>query len=179
MKPARIGLVATLYDQYTITNLTESLMNVYTSEKVTKNSWQRLNEFMFEWDLEVNRIKRVPIISMEGNGCNAGDIIFRFPENWYQKFDTFIIEELRQLVIVMNRPQRIADNCFIVIGKLVSDDYSAQLPDTFVENAKGKLTRFVTNYMPKQLGQRIVMYVKNTSLTFGNPFSLWVIKNED
>ena len=37
-KPARIGLVATLYDQYTITHLTEALMNIYTSEKVAKNS---------------------------------------------------------------------------------------------------------------------------------------------
>ena len=148
-KPARIGLVATLYDQYTITHLTEALMNIYTSEKVSKNSWQRLNEFMFEWDLEVNRIKRVPILSMEGTGINAGDIIFRFPENWYQKYDTFIIEDLRQLIMVMNRPQRIADNCFIVIGKIVDDDYSSCIPEDFVANAAGHLTRFVTNYMPE------------------------------
>lgn len=148
-KPARIGLVATLYDQYTITHLTEALMNIYTSEKVSKNSWQRLNEFMFEWDLEVNRIKRVPILSMEGTGINAGDIIFRFPENWYQKYDTFIIEDLRQLIMVMNRPQRIADNCFIVIGKIVDDDYSSCIPEDFVANAAGRLTRFVTNYMPE------------------------------
>ena len=48
VRPARIGLVATLYDQYTITHLTESLMNVYTNEKASKSNWQRLNEFMFE-----------------------------------------------------------------------------------------------------------------------------------
>ena len=148
-KPARIGLVASLYDQYTITHLTESLMNIYTSDKHSKNSWQRLNEFMFEWELEVNRIKRVPILSIEGNGCNASDILIRFPENYYQKFDTFVIEDLRQYVIVMNRPQRIADNCFLVVGKLVDSDYSAQLPDYFVNNCAGKLTRFVTNYMPE------------------------------
>lgn len=144
-KPARIGLVATLYDQYTITQLTEALMNVYTSEKATKNSWQRLNEFVYEWDLEVNRIKRVPIISVEGTGENKCDIIFRFPENYYQKYDTFIIEKTRQLIIVMNRPQRIADNCWIVIGKLVSDDYSEALSSV----AAGDTTRFVTNYMPE------------------------------
>lgn len=124
-------------------------MNIYTSEKVSKNSWQRLNEFMFEWDLEVNRIKRVPILSMEGNGINAGDIIFRFPENWYQKYDTFIIEDLRVLVIVMNRPQRIADNCFIVIGKIVDDSYDSFIPQDFIDNCAGRLTRFVTNYMPE------------------------------
>lgn len=144
-KPARIGLVATLYDQYTITHLTEALMNIYTSEKVSKNSWQRLNEFVYEWDLEVNRIKRVPILSVEGTGANACDIVFRFPENYYQKYDTFIIEKTRQLVIVMNRPQRIADNCYLVIGKLVSDDYSEALSGVVA----GDLTRFVTNYMPE------------------------------
>ena len=144
-KPARIGLVATLYDQYTITHLTEALMNIYTSDKSAKNSWQRLNEFAYEWELEVNRIKRVPIISVEGNGANVSDIIFRFPENYYQKYDTFIIEKTRQLVMVMNRPQRISDKCFVVIGKLVSDDYSESLANVLA----GDLTRFVTNYMPE------------------------------
>lgn len=119
-------------------------MNVYTSEKAAKNSWQRLNEFVFEWDLEVNRIKRVPILFVEGEGTNASDIVFRFPENYYQKYDTFIIEKTRQLVMVMNRPQRIADNCFIVIGKIVSADYSEAL----VGVSAGDTTRFVTNYMP-------------------------------
>ena len=161
-KPARIGLVASLYDQYTITHLTESLMNIYTSDKHSKNSWQRLNEFMFEWELEVNRIKRVPILSIEGNGCNASDILIRFPENYYQKFDTFVIEELRQYVIVMNRPQRIADNCFLVVGKLVDSDYSAQLPDFFVNNCAGKLTRFVTNYMPELHEEGYTKYTSNT-----------------
>lgn len=120
-------------------------MNTYTSEKVSKNSWQRLNEFVYEWELEVNRIKRLPILSVEGTGENACDIIFRFPENYYQKYDTFIIEKTRQLVIVMNRPQRIADNCYLVIGKLVSDDYSDMLNGVLA----GDLTRFVTNYMPE------------------------------
>ena len=157
-KPARIGLVATLYDQYTITHLTEALMNIYTSEKVSKNSWQRLNEFVYEWDLEVNRIKRVPILSVEGTGANACDIVFRFPENYYQKYDTFIIEKTRQLVIVMNRPQRIADNCYLVIGKLVSDDYSEALSGVVA----GDLTRFVTNYMPELHEEGYTKYTSNT-----------------
>ncbi len=162
VRPERIGLVATLYDQYTFTNLTEALMNTFTNEKVSKNSWQRINNYMYEWELEVNRIKRLPILSMEGNGCNASDIIFRFPENYYQKYDTFIIEDLRQYVIVLNRPQRIADNCFIVVGKLVDDDYSSQIPDAFVANAAGRLTRFVTNYMPELHEEGYTKYQSNT-----------------
>ena len=162
VKPARIGLVATLYDQYTFTGLTDALMNTFTNEKVSKNSWQRINEYLYEWELEVNRIKRVPIISIEGNGANASDILIRFPENWYQKFDTFIIEDLRQYVIVLNRPQRIADNCFLVVGKLVDSDYSAQLPDSFVNNCAGRLTRFVTNYMPELHEEGYTQFTSNT-----------------
>ena len=89
-------------------------------------------------------------------------MIFRFPENYYQKYDTFIIEDLRQYVIVMNRPQRIADNCFLVIGKLVDDDYSAALPAGFVNNAAGKLTRFVTNYVPELHEEGYTKYQSST-----------------
>ena len=162
VKPERIGLVAKLYDQYTFTGLTEALFNTYTNEKVGKNSWQRLNAYMYEWDLEVERIKRVPIISVEGNGLNASDIVFRFPENYYQKYDTFIIEELRQYIIVMNRPQRIADNCYLVIGKIVDNDYSAALPSNFTNNAAGKLTRFVTNFVPELHEEGYTKYQNST-----------------
>lgn len=176
VKPARLGLVATLYDQYTFTGLTDALMNTFTNEKVSKNSWQRINEYLYEWELEVNRIKRVPIISIQGNGANASDILIRFPENWYQKFDTFIIEDLRQYVIVLNRPQRIADNCFLVVGKLVDSDYSAQLPDSFVKNAAGRLTRFVTNYMPELVIVPLygdIYWI--TSLTVGNSYVIYIL----
>ena len=149
VKPERLGLVAKLYDQYTFTGLTEALFNTYTNDKGSRNAWQRINAYMYEWDLEVERIKRVPMISMEGTGANGSDILFRFPENYYQKYDTFIIEDIRQYVIVMNRPQRISDNCFLVVGILVSADYSAAIPTAFANNAAGKLTRFVTNYVPE------------------------------
>jgi len=56
-KPERLGLVAKLYDQYTFTGLTEALFNTYTNEKTNKNSWQRLNAYMYEWDLEVRPVK--------------------------------------------------------------------------------------------------------------------------
>lgn len=157
-KPARIGLVATLYDQYTITHLTEALMNIYTSDKSSKNSWQRLNEFVYEWDLEVNRVKRVPIIGLpDGNGLNVSDVIFRFPENWYQKYDQFIVEETRQLFAVMNRPQRIADNCFLCVCKLVTNDYSESVRPV----KAGALTRFVTNAMPEMHEEGYTKYTSN------------------
>ena len=80
--PARLGIVSSLYDQYTATHLTEALMNVYTLDKGRPNAFQSINSFMVEWDINVNRIKRVHFLTVpEGNGANGSDIIFHFPEN--------------------------------------------------------------------------------------------------
>ena len=109
--PARLGIVSTLYDQYTATHLTEALMNTYTMEK-GKKGFQSINSFLIEWDLQTKKIKRVPLVAApEGSGLNAGDIKFYFPENYYQKYDTFVVERTRQQFIVLNRPQRLRDNC--------------------------------------------------------------------
>lgn len=109
--PARLGIVSSLYDQYTASHLTESLMNTYTMEKDKKNAFQSLDSFVVEWDLNVNNIKRIYFTAVpEGDGMNGSDIVFRFGENYYQKYDTFIIEKSRQQIIVLNRPQRIRDN---------------------------------------------------------------------
>lgn len=144
-RPARLGLVSTLYDQYTITHLTEALRNIYSKGK-GKDSYKSIDSFVVEWDIKVNRIKKVPILRVEGDGCNGSEILFYFPENYYQKFDTFIIEPTRDLIIVTNRPQRLRDNEFLVIGKINDSDYSARInPATL----PGIMTRFVTNYMPE------------------------------
>lgn len=143
--PARLGIISTLYDQYTATHLTEALMNTYTVEK-NKKGFQSINSFQIEWDLQVNKIKRIPLLAKaEGTGENGGDVKFYFPENYYQKFDTFVIEKTRQQFLVMNRPQRLRDNCWLVIAKIVDNDY-----DSVVDEAEaGMTTRFVSNYVPE------------------------------
>lgn len=146
--PARLGIVSSLYDQYTATHLTEALMNVYTLDKGRPNAFQSINSFMVEWDINVNRIKRVHFLTVpEGDGANGSDIIFHFPENYYQKNDTFIIEGSRQQVIVLNRPIRRRDNNWEVVGKLQGDDYSEVLDLSACQ--PGMNTRFLTNYQPE------------------------------
>lgn len=146
--PARLGIVSTLYDQYTATHLTEALMNTYTLEKGKKNQFQRVDSFLIEWDLNINRIKRVYMTAVpEGDGAMGSDIIFHFGENYYQKYDTFIIERTRQQIIVLNRPQRVRDNDWLVVGKLLDNSYDSVLDTSgaFV----GSATRFITNIMPE------------------------------
>ena len=96
-KPARLGIVSSLYEQYTASYLTESLMNIYTMEKDKKNSFQSINSFMVEWDINVGFIKRIPFLQVpDGDGAQGTDIIFHFPENYYQRNDVMIIEGSRQ-----------------------------------------------------------------------------------
>ena len=156
--PARLGIVSTLYDQYTATHLTEALMNTYTMEK-GKKGFQSVNSFLIEWDLQTKKIKRVPLVAApEGSGLNAGDVKFYFPENYYQKYDTFVVERTRQQFIVLNRPQRLRDNCWLVIAKILDNDYDSVVDPT---TAAGFQTRFVTNYVPELHSEGYTKYQSN------------------
>ena len=156
--PARLGIVSTLYDQYTATHLTEALMNTYTMEK-GKKGFQSVNSFLIEWDLQSKKIKRVPLIAApEGSGLNAGDVKFYFPENYYQKYDTFVVERTRQQFIVLNRPQRLRDNCWLVIAKILDNDYDSVVDPT---TAASFQTRFVTNYVPELHSEGYTKYQSN------------------
>lgn len=146
--PARLGIVSSLYDQYTATYLTESLMNIYTMEKDAKKAFQPINSFMVEWDIDVNFIKRVPFLTVpQGDGAQGTEIICHFPENYYQKNDVFIIEQSRQQLIVVSRPVRRSDADFEVVCKIQDSDYAAVLDETACQ--PGMNTRFLTNYQPE------------------------------
>ncbi len=161
VNPARLGIMSSLYNQYTATHLTESLMNTYTIEKDSKKAFQSINSFMVEWDLDVNRIKRVPFLTVpDGDGAQGSDITFTFPENYYQKNDTFIIEESRQQVIVVSRPIRQSDNQWVIIGKLQDSDYSAILDISACQ--PGMDTRFLTNYQPEMHEEGYTKHQSNT-----------------
>lgn len=164
--PARLGIVSSLYDQYTASYLTESLMNIYTRDKNSKDAFQSINSFMVEWDINVNFIKRVPFLAVpEGDGAQGTDIICHFPENYYQKNDVLIIENSRQQLIVVSRPIRRSDADFEVVCKLQDSDYAAVLDKDACK--AGMNTRFLTNYMPEMHseGEQIVSFCNFLNLT--------------
>lgn len=108
--PSRLGIVSQLYDQYTATHLTEALFNTFTKDK-GKGSFKSIDTFLIEWNININRVKRVVLTAVpEGDGANGSDVIFRFGENYYQRYDTFVVEDTRQQFIVMERPHRVRDN---------------------------------------------------------------------
>lgn len=155
-KPARLGIVSTLYDQYSATHLTEALMNTVTRTQ-KKVSFDSKNSFMVEWDIAIKKIKRLSVLAVDGDGENKSDITFVFGENYYQKHDVFVVEKTRQQFIVVNRPQRIADSKWVVIAKIQDSDYAAKAT---VE--AGDSTRFLTNFQPEMHEEgltRLVMAV--------------------
>lgn len=156
-KPARLGMVSQLYEQYTASYLTESLKNIYAGEKDKKGRFESINSFMVEWDLNVNFIKRLPILSREGNGAQGSDITFVFPENYYQKNDVMVVEDTRQQVIFLTVPIRRSDANWEIVGKLQDSDYSA----VWDEAGDASQTRFLTNYQPELHETGYVKYQSN------------------
>lgn len=162
-KPERLGIVSTLYDQYTATHLTESLMNTYTLDK-GKKGLQSINSYLIEWDINVKKIERHPMVAApDGDGLNKSDIKFYFGRECYHKNETFVIEKTRQQFIVMNRPQRLRDNCYLIIAKILDNDYDSVI-DTLggsAESMVGWQTRFITNYQPELHYEGYTRYQSN------------------
>lgn len=158
--PTRLGIVAKLYDQYTATHLTEALMNTYTKGEKKGSGFQSVNNFVIEWNIEVHKIHKVQILDVTGDGKNASEVKFYFPENYYQKYDTFIEERSRQQFIVVNQPQRLSDKCYLVIAQINDNDWDSVRDDSLV--VKGAWTRFITNAVPELHEQGYTKYTSNT-----------------
>lgn len=147
-KPARLGIVSRLYPELTSTYLTESLANIYYNDNKPGNKFQGIDSMMFEWQVDVNNIKRIEFAAVpEGNGADGSEITFAFRERYYDKYDIFKIDETHQQVIVVSRPIRKADNYWEVQGRLIDSDYSSILDLSGCQ--PGMTTRFQSVAMPE------------------------------
>ena len=158
-KPHRLGIVARHYQDFTASYLTESLMNIYSNTtKPTK--FQNIDALLFEWEVDVDFIKRVEFAAVPvGTGANGGDIIMAFKERYYEKYDTFRIEGSRQMCIVKTAPFRKADNYWEVVVQLIDADFSSILDATACQ--PGNQTRFLTNYHPELSEEGYTKYQSN------------------
>ena len=147
-RPTRLGLVSKMYEHLTASFLTEGLGNImYNSEK-TGNRFQKINSLMFEWEIDVNFIKRVKFATnVTDTGSNGSDITVAFGERYYEKYDTFMIEESKQQMIVVAAPFRKSDNYWEYTCRLIDSSYSSTLDTSACQT--GMDTRFITNYMPE------------------------------
>jgi len=158
-KPHRLGIVSKMYPELTASYLTESLMNIYTNQK-SPSKFQQIDALLFEWELDIEYIKRVEFAAVpEGDGSNGSDIVFAFKERYYEKYDTFRIEKSRQQVIVKYAPQKIAADHWVVVGQIIDNDGQSLLDASACQ--PNMQTRFLTNYHPELSEEGYTKYQSN------------------
>lgn len=146
-RPQMMGVMARMYQHNTATFLTEALMNIYYNSK-TVNKFQPINSLVVEWEIDVEFIKRVEFAAApSGDGANGSDITMYFKERYYEKYDTFKIDNSRQQCIVKATPVRKADNFWEYTVQLLDSDYSTVLDSNACQ--VGMTTRFLANIMPE------------------------------
>ena len=149
VKPTRLGVVSRMYDDLTASFLTESLKNIfYQDAKGSGNKYQSVNALQYDWEIESNYIKRIEFAAVpEGDGAGGTEIVMAFRERYYEKYDTFKIENSGQQCQVISRPTRKGDNYWEVTVRLVANNYDAVLDLTACQ--PGDKTRRISNYMPE------------------------------
>jgi len=159
LRPHRLGIVSKMYPNLTASFLTESLMNIYYNENKA-SKFQNIDAMVFEWEIDVNFIKRVEFAAVPtGTGLNGSDIIMAFKERYYEKYDTFRIEGTRQQCFVKSSPLRKADNYWELIVQLIDADYSTILDTTGTQ--VGSTTRWISNYHPELSEEGYTKYQSN------------------
>lgn len=157
--PHRLGIVSSMSPELTASYLTESLMNIYANEK-SPSKYQNINALVFEWEIDVDYIKRVRLAANPvGTGSGGSLITFAFQERYYEKYDTFRVETTRQQFIVLSAPVRKADNYWEVVCQLIDPDRSNVIDAT--QTVAGTPTRFVSNFHPELSEEGYTKYQSN------------------
>lgn len=161
-RPHRLGVVSRLYPHLTATFLTEALRNVVYGENNKKsNGFQSIDSTYFEWQIETNQIKRVPIKAVEGTGADGTEITMTFGENYYQPQEIFKVEETGAQFFVTSRPVRKSDHDWEVTVRILDDDYSSSIVQG---EYVGLTTRFIGNAKPELHEVGFVKYQSKETL---------------
>lgn len=130
-KPYRFGVVARLYPQNTINFITDGMRNIFYNDAKGGSKFQTVNSLFYEWNIETNQVKKIEFADVpSGSGESGNEITMAFKENYYQKYDIFMIDESRQQCQVVSRPIRKSDNYWEVQVRLIDNDYSSILDET-------------------------------------------------
>lgn len=159
VRPERLGIVSTLYPELTASFLTESLMNVFYNER-KPSKFKSLNALSFEWDVDVQFIEKIEFAKVPVHVV-GDEYEVSFVKRYYEKYDTFIINESRQQMIILTEPQRNSDGSFTSLASLIDSEYGNSLDLSYCQ--VGMETRFMSNYHPEynEEGKQIIMILIN------------------
>jgi hypothetical protein len=161
-KPHKLGLVATMYPDLAITTLTDALRNVYYNPKSSSSNFQPINSMAVQWDIDVNYIHKVQIVKDINDatpGMNKAPFTIVLEQKYYDKNDTFTLENKQQLLVVAP-PRMLNTKAWEHTVILVGNDFSKYVDPRFVK--KGRVTRFRSNYFPELSERGYTKYTSNT-----------------
>lgn len=146
-RPHRLGVVARMYTDNTLSFITDGLRNIfYKDEK--QDQFQLSSSLLFEWNVETNNIKKVEFAEVPTEtGENGSEITMAFKENYYQKYDIFRIDKTKQQCQVMSRPIRKRDDYWEIQVRLVDNNYDTILDTDGCQ--VGDTTTFQSVAMPE------------------------------
>jgi hypothetical protein len=161
-KPHKLGVVATMYPQLSITTLTDALKNVYYNPKKSEGSFAPVNSMAIEWEIEVNFIKEVKVVSaISGNGLNKNVETIVLAERYYEKNDTFRLEN-NQLLFVVAPPKQLSNSAFSYKVILVGNDRAKSIDTAFA--SAGRKTRYISNYHAELSERGYTKAISNSEL---------------
>ena len=159
-KPHKLGQVITMYPDLAISTLTDSLKNVYYNPKKNTESFTPINSMCVQWDIDVNFIKKVKIVgNISGNGLRMMPETIVMEERYYDKNDTFTLENKQQLFVIAP-PRKLAQKRWEYKVTLVGNDLDKSINTTYA--AAGRTTRYRSNYHPELSERGYTKWVSNT-----------------
>lgn len=160
-KPHKLGLVATMYPDLSITVLTDALKNIYYKPKSSSDNFTPINAMAIQWDIDVNYIHKVYIVGTVEYPGGSGKIPFtiHLEQKYYDKNDTFTLENKQQLMVIAPPIQKSTKD-WVHTVILVGNDSSRAIDTRFL--AKGRYTRFRSNYFPELSERGYSKYLSNT-----------------
>jgi len=161
-KPHKLGAVVTMYKNLALSTLTDALKNVYYNPKKDGGSFTPINSMIVEWTIDVNFIKRVKIVgNISGNGLNKNPESIILAERYYDKSDTFSLENKQQLFVIAP-PRKLAQNRWEYRVVLVGNDLTKTIELNAAAN--GKQTRYRSNYHPELSERGYTKFIANTEI---------------
>jgi len=162
-KPHKLGLVASMYEDLAATYLTDSLLNIYYNER-SANQFQPVDSTVVEWFLDQNFIEKIYIatdVTGTTPGLNKLEFDITFTRKYYDKYDTFTLENRQQLFVVQT-PTRLATNLWRYTVRLVGNDLTKSADKNFMK--KGNYTRLRSNYHPELSEMGYSKFQSNTEM---------------
>lgn len=147
LKAQNLGIAAKLYEKYTTSYYTEAFGNVIYNEEKTKNKFQNIDSMAFDWELEMNEIKRIPFALSVEFSAPGIEIPVYFREKYYEVNDTFMVDESHQVCVVIGSPVMKAHDLWEYTIRLMDNDISAQLDVDACQ--EGMTTRWLGNIQPE------------------------------